>query len=144
MQTKQIIAWLIYLVAWFAYAVSFMSPVGMVFGALLVPYVLVVVIELVLGVGFLATIILMGVLWFLVSIGLGLRFDTWRALFLSVVPGSWAALILAVSLITRTGLGEGFELGVIFLAIASLIWLAGLACGVLMRKLVFRRSQSSP
>ena len=143
MQTKQIIAWLIYLVAWYAYAVSFMSPVGIVLGALFLPIVVAVAADWV-GVGAVATIILMGVLWFLATIGLGLRFDTWRALFLSVVPGSWAALILAVSLITRTGLGEGFELGVIIFAIASLIWLAGIACGVLMRKAVFRRSQSSP
>ena len=138
MKLEQLKAWLIYLVAWYAHAVSFISPIGIVFAALVVPIVVSVAADRV-GVGIVATIILVGVLWFLATIGLGLRFGTWRALFFSAIPGSWAALILAVSVFTRSGLGEGFELGVIFLAIASLVWLAGIACGVLMRKIVLRR-----
>ena len=121
-------------------AVGLMSPFGMVLGALFVPIFVAVAADKV-GVGVVATFMLLSVLIFLATIGIGLRFGTWRALFLSLVPGSWAALMLAVSVVARTGLGEGFELAVLFFAIASLIWLAGIAVGVQMRKVVFRRSQ---
>ena len=94
---KQIIAWLIYLVAWYTYAVSFMSHVGMVLGVLLLPYFVVAVIETVLGVGFLATVTLAGVLWFVATMGLGLRFCTWRALYFAALPGGlWAAISIIV------------------------------------------------
>ena len=143
MQTKHIIAWLIYLVAWYAYAVSFMSPVGAVFVALLLPYFVIAVIAVVLGLGFFTAATLSGVLWFLASIGLGLRFGTWRALYLAALPGGlWAATFIVV---VYYQLGESsVELVGIGILFITLIWLAGIACGVLMRKLVFQRSQSFP
>ena len=124
-------------------AVGMVSPVGLVVGAFVLPIVVGAMADKV-GVGVVATFMLLSVLIFLATIGLGLPFGTWRALFLSLVPGSWAALMLAVSVVARTGLGEGFELAVLLFAIASLIWLAGIAVGVQMRKVVFRRSQLIP
>ena len=73
-------------------AVGMMSPFGMVLGALFVPFFVAAAVETVLGVGFVPTSILAGVLWFLATIGLGFRFGTWRALFLAVFAGPFGYL----------------------------------------------------
>ena len=118
------------------------TAVGMVLVALFVPFFVGVAVETVTGVG-LVLIILMGVLWFLATIGLGLRFGTWRALFLALVPGGLStALFLLLQFSRVLGKVEG-PLALAWATIA-LIWLAGIAVGVLMRKVVFRPSQLFP
>ncbi len=127
-------------------SVGMMSPVGIVFGALLVPFFVGAAVETVLGVGFVPVVILAGVLWFLATIGLGVRFGTWRALFLALVPGGiWTIILLVVS-VTAAAFppGEGIEVAVVMVGIVTLIWLVGIAVGVLMRKVMFRRSQLLP
>ena len=119
---------------------------GLVLGALLVPFFVGAAAQTALGVGFVPAGILAGVLWFLATIGLGLRFGTWQALFLALVPGGvWTAILLVASVIEAAfPPGEGIEGSVVMVAIASLIWLVGLAVGVLMRKVVLRPSQWCP
>ena len=143
MQLQQIIPWLLYLVAWYAYAVSFMSPVGAVFAALLLPYFVMAVIAGVLGLGVFTAATLSGVLWFPTSIGLGLRFGTWRGLYLAALPGGlWAAIfIVAVYYQLGESSVELVAIGILFL---TSIWLAGIAVGVHMRKFVFRRAYCFP
>jgi len=113
---------------------------AMVLGALFLPFFAGAAVETVPGVGVLATIILAGVFCFLATIGLGVRFGTWRALFLAVVP---FGLLSTLYLVARV-LGpveEPFEFaGAIITLIVTLIWLVGIAVGVLMRKAVFRPS----
>ncbi len=122
-------------------ALGMMSPFGMVLGALFVPFFVAVAVETALGVGFVPTSILAGVLWLLATIGLGLRFGTWRALFLALVPGGLStALFLLLQFSRVLGKVEG-PLAFAW-AIIALIWLVGIAVGVLMRKAVYRRSQS--
>ena len=119
------------------------TAVGMVLVALFVPFFVGVAVETVTGVG-LVLIILMGVLWFLATIGLGVRFGTWRALFLAVVPGL-VSLFWTIFLVVSTGGVEYIEVRYVLLieAIVALIWLAGIAVGVFMRN-VFRRPQFFP
>ena len=127
-------------------SVGMMSPVGIVFGALLVPFFVGTAAETVLGVGFVSVVILAGVLWILATIGLGVRFGTWRALFLALLPGGiWTIILLVVS-VTAAAFppGEGIEVAVVMVGIVTLIWLVGIAVGVLMRKVMFRRSQLFP
>ena len=123
-------------------AVGTLSPVGMVLGAWVVPIVVAAAAERV-GVGAVATIILMGVLLFLATIGLGLRFGTWRALSLALIPGGlFTATYLLLEFSRVLGTVEG---PVLFgMAIVTLIWLVGITVGVLMRKVVFRPSQLFP
>ena len=58
----------------------------MVLGALVVPFAVGVTVERVPGVGLVPFYLGFG-LWFLATIGLGVRFGTWWALFLAVIPG---------------------------------------------------------
>ncbi len=128
-------------VTWLISAVG--SPFGMVLGALLVPFFVGGAVDTVTGVGIVPAGILAGALWFMATIGLGVRFGTWRTLFLALVPGGvWTALLLVASVIEAAfPPGEGIEGAVVMVAIATLIWLVGLAVGVLMRKVIFRPSQ---
>ena len=110
---------------------------GMVLGALFVPFFVGATVETVLGVGFVPTSILAGVLWFLATIGLGVRFGTWRALFLAVIP----LALLTTNYLVVSGEAPVEYWGAIVTLAVTLIWLVGIAVGVLMRKVVFRPSE---
>ena len=118
---------------------------GMVLGALFVPFFVAAAVETVLGVGFVPASILAGVLWLLATIGLGLHFGTWRALFLAVVPGL-ASLLWTIILLVSLGPVEYIEAryALAIEGIVALIWLVGIAVGVLLRKVVFRPSRLFP
>ncbi len=121
-------------------AVGMMSPVGMVLAAWVLPIVVAAVAQGV-GIGAIATIILIGVVMFLATIGVGLRFGTWRVLYLALIPGG---LFTATYLLLRSGRVSGIVEDPVAwgMAIVTLLWLVGIAVGVLMRKVVFRPSQS--
>ena len=121
------------------------SPFGMVLGALFVPFFVAAAVETVLGVGFVPSSILAGVLWLLATIGLGLHFGTWRALFLAVVPGVVSLLwtiILLVSLGPVDYIEARYALAIE--GIVALIWLVGIAVGVFTRQVVLRPSRLFP
>ncbi len=121
-------------------AVGMVSPVGMVLGAWVLPIVVAAVARRI-GVGGIATIILLSVLLFLATIGVGLRFGTWRALYLALIPGG---LYTAAYLLSRFSRESGIVEDPVAwgMAIVTLLWLVGIAVGVLMRKVVFQPSQS--
>ncbi len=123
-------------------ALGMMSPFGMVLVAWVLPIVVAAVAQGV-GIGAIATIILIGVVMFLATIGVGLRFGTWRALYLALIPGG---LFTATYLLLRSGRVSGIVEDPVAwgMAIVTLLWLVGIAVGVLMRKAVFRRSQLFP
>ncbi len=114
----------------------------MVLGAMFVPYFVGVAVETIAGVGIVPNIILVGVLWFLATIGLGVRFGTWGALFLAVIPGL-VSLVWTIFLVVSAGPVEYISVSFWLLieATVTLTWLVGIAVGVLIRKVIFRPSQ---
>ena len=117
--------------------------IAMVLGALYLPFVSWAATERIAGVGIVSFYLPFG-LWFLATIGLGLRFGTWWALLLGVFAGPFG--LLSAGIITGNA-GDMFELregGVEIWTMVSLTWLVGLAVGVLIRKAIFWRSQLFP
>lgn len=116
---------------------------AMVLGALYVPIVIGFAVQSKAGVGAVPLYWAFG-LWFLATIGLGLRFGTWWALLLGVFAGPFG--FLSAGIFTGNA-GNVFELRegeVEIWTMVSLTWLVGLAVGVLIRKAIFWRSQLFP
>ena len=117
--------------------------IAMVLGALYLPFVSWAATERIAGVGIVSFYLPFG-LWFLATIGLGVRFGSWWALLLAAVPGPSGLLGAAIFVVGNVGDAVVAEGGVEYWARVSLTWLVGIAVGVLMRKVVFRRSQLFP
>jgi hypothetical protein len=119
------------------------SRVGIVFGALFAPGFIGALVHWVFDPGFLASATLGGLLLFAATVVVGLRFGTWRALYLAAMPGG---LLLAIVVFSIFGVfnqvGEwSLDLLAVGILILTSIWLVGIAVGIVLRKVVFRHSE---